>query len=221
MWSDEAGATMLHLIQQVARWARQRRLIGDVSPTPRHEAEPSEALDHDQRWALVHDLLHNDQHSVGVRVAGLFVLLYGQHTSRIAAMTVDQVIVNGHNVQVRFGEDPVTLPDPVDQLVRELLPRRGHSSHNPTERDWLFPGGSPGRPLNPTTLSARLRSIGISSIRTARNAVLLQLAAEVPTPVLADLLGISATRAARWAALSKQDWTTYTALRAQAQPRPN
>jgi len=43
---------------------------------------------------------------------------------------------------------------------------------------------------------------------------MFQLAAEMPSSVLADILGRSRTNAARWAALSSRDWGQYTAQRA-------
>ena len=51
-----------------------------------------------------------------------------------------------------------------------------------------------------------------------RQAALIQLAAEIPTPILADVLGIAANTAARWAALASRDWSQYTAQRANPTP---
>jgi hypothetical protein len=42
-----------------------------------------------------------------------------------------------------------------------------------------------------------------------------QLAAEIPAPVLADLLGLTPTTTIRWATLAARDWTLYTAQRTQ------
>jgi hypothetical protein len=41
-----------------------------------------------------------------------------------------------------------------------------------------------------------------------RNAALMQLAAEIPAPVLGDLLGLSPQTAVRWATLAARDWAT-------------
>jgi hypothetical protein len=51
----------------------------------------------------------------------------------------------------------------------------------------------------------------------ARKAAMFQLAAEIPTPILAELLGLSPTTATRWDALAARDWSQYTALR---RPQP-
>jgi hypothetical protein len=79
------------------------------------------------------------------------------------------------------------------------------------ERDqWLFPGRRPGHPMHPTSLSHRLRGLGIEP-RAARNTALLQLAAELPSLVLADLLGIHINTAERWNAAVGAPWANYAA----------
>jgi len=45
-------------------------------------------------------------------------------------------------------------------------------------------------------------------------AAMFQLASEMPSAVLADILGRSPSNAGRWAALSAHDWSQYTAQRA-------
>jgi hypothetical protein len=42
---------------------------------------------------------------------------------------------------------------------------------------------------------------------------MFQLAAEIPTPILADLLGLSSVTATRWATLAARDWSQYAAMR--------
>ena len=50
---------------------------------------------------------------------------------------------------------------------------------------------------------------------TARKAAMFQLAGEIPTPILAGILGLGTHTAVRWAALAARDWSKYTALRRQ------
>ena len=52
---------------------------------------PGPATDHDERWAQIARLLHDEGIELTDRVAGALLLLYGQHLSRIAAMTPQQV----------------------------------------------------------------------------------------------------------------------------------
>ena len=58
----------------------------------------------------------------------------------------------------------------------------------------------------------RLRELSIEP-RAARNAALLQLGAELPSVVLADLLGIHIGTAERWTAAAGARWTHYAAAR--------
>lgn len=77
---------------------------------------------------------------------------------------------------------------------------------------WLFPGRRPGHPMSASAMSTRLRSLGIEP-RAARNTALLQLGAELPSLVLADLLGLHINTAERWNAAAGARWITYAAAR--------
>ena len=48
---------------------------------------------------------------------------------------------------------------------------------------------------------------------------MFHLAATMPTPILAEILGLSPSTAARWAALAARDWSAYTAERDADQRR--
>ena len=54
--------------------------------------------------------------------------------------------------------------------------------------------------------------------QAARNAAMFQLAANMPTPILAEILGLAPHTATRWAALASRDWSLYTATPQQHQP---
>ena len=72
------------------------------------------------------------------------------------------------------------------------------------------PGTCPGRPITAARLGERLRSIGIYA-QTGRRAALLDLAAQLPAAVLADLLGLHETTAAKWMHQGRGDWSRYAA----------
>lgn len=73
---------------------------------------------------------------------------------------------------------------------------------------WLFPGRRSCQPMDPISLAARLRRLGIKP-HAARNTTLLQLGAELPSVALADLLGIHIKTAERWNAAAGARWTRY------------
>jgi len=193
-------------------WARQRHLMGDLRTPPWQRTTPEVTLTDDDRWAAVARLLHDETLNLVVRVAGLFVLLYGQPLTRICRTTPDQIDHEHQQVTIRFGDDPVVLPAPLDNLVLALLDRRGHASIAGQPTRWLFPGGHPGRHRHAGTFRRQLAKVGIM-LHPARNAAMVQLAAEIPAPVLADLLGLRPHTAVRWATLAARDWAAYTALR--------
>jgi len=81
---------------------------------------------------------------------------------------------------------------------------------SPAATTWLFPGHTPGRPITPSRIGERLRKLGIYS-QTGRRAALQDLAAQLPAAVIADLLGLHDTTAAKWAHQAGGDWTRYAA----------
>lgn len=114
--------------------------------------------------------------------------------------------------QFLLGQEPIVLPEPLDDLVRQLIAtRRGHAAigdHGTSP--WLFPGGQPGRPISSFRLAERLRELGIHSGQ-ARSAALFQLATDLPAAVLARMLGIHIAAAVAWQRASAGDWTNYAA----------
>ena len=65
-------------------------------------------------------------------------------------------------------------------------------------------------------LTLRLnRKLGLY-VRPTRNRALCNLAAELPSPVLADLLGLHVNTANRWTRLVKSDWTAFVAERSKS-----
>ena len=113
---------------------------------------------------------------------------------------------------VRFGRDRVALAEPVAVFVAALIEtRRGRAATDTTAAcRWLFPGGFAGRHLDPETLANRLRQLGVSAIKL-RTEVLLDLAADIPPAILADLIGLYPSTAARWTHAAGGDWAHYVA----------
>jgi len=196
-------------------WASRRQLL-NVHPPRQPAPQPREFADDERRWALARDLLHNDTHLVVDRAAGLLVLLYAQRVSRITRLTADDLHRGDGSIYLSLGRDALALPEPLGQLVTQLPDHRpvGMAGHLHAQR-WLFPGRQPDRPMHPSTLAVRLNRLGIHA-RRHRNAALLQLAAELPIPVVADLLGVHISTASNWADHSGSNWRHYAAQRGLA-----
>ena len=196
-------------------WARRTGLSSGIKlATPAQQGQPEVTLADQDRWAQIELLLRDDTIRLYVRVAGLFTLLFAQPLARITRMRADQVTVNddGH-VTVTFDTVPIDLPESLERLVLAHLARRGQASYASRPDHWLFPGGIPGKHLATENIRGQLVQRGIQP-STARMAAMYQLASEMPSAVLADILGRSPTNTAKWAALSSHSWSQYTAQRA-------
>jgi len=192
-------------------WAAARGHCQPLSiPAPPRATGP--AISQDQRWALATRLLHHTALEPTDRVAGCLLLLYGQPLSRIAAMTTSQVIPRDNETFIRLGRHDMPVPGPLADAVLQLISdgRSHRGVGSPQRTAWLFPGHLPGRPITPARLGERLRALGIYA-QTGRRAALLDLAAQLPASVLADLLGLHQTTAAKWMHQAGGDWSSYAA----------
>ncbi|MEV6423707.1 hypothetical protein [Streptomyces sp. NPDC051662] len=166
------------------------------------------------RWRLVHRLIHEPDIFIRDRPAGLLLLLLAQPPSRICALSRDDVLGDGTTLRLRLGTHPVEIPPPLDGMLRELLRHPAGKAHRlePGPSRWLFPGARAGRPMEPVSLSRRLKALGIRPQPT-RNASLMDLAAEPPAFVFSPLLGFSEQTAANWMSESGGDDARYAAHR--------
>lgn len=71
----------------------------------------------------------------------------------------------------------------------------------------------PGKPTSTHGMTQKLGRHGIP-VRTARNAALAALAADLPSPILADVTGMHRHTALRWVAYARCDRAEYLAARA-------
>jgi hypothetical protein len=201
------------------RWARSRRHTSVDFPATRWNG-PTRTLDTEERWDQARRLLHDEALDPGDRFAGLLVLLYAQQPAAISRLALDKVDASDSQVLLRLGREPVLLPEPLDGLARHLIAtRRGHATigdHGTSP--WLFPGGRPGQPVSPYSLTERLHKIGIQP-GPARSTALFQLATELPAAILARMLGIHINVAVQWQKISSGDWAAYAAD-VSRRPRP-
>lgn len=216
LWLATGGPSRYD-VRHFTAWATQRHLAGKLT-VPALPQATGWALDAEERWTIIRRLLHDHDLELADRVAGSLVLLYAQPLSRIAAMTTDQISEHDGDVSVRIGRYDVTLPQPLAGLLRDLAAtgRAHHVGIGATPTTWLFPGLLPGRPITAHRLGDRLGQLGIEA-RAGRRAALLQLAAQVPAAVLADMLGITANTAVDWVRAAGGDWANYAGATAQNQ----
>ena len=194
-------------------WAHEHSLTTTARPPLRTRPAPQVTLSDQDRWTHIETLLHDDSIRLYSRVAGLLTLLFAQPLARILRMRADQVTTTPDGrVAVTFDTVPIELPAPLDRLVREQLSRPGQAGYVSHPDRWLFPGGIPGNHLATENVRSQLVARGIQP-SAARKAALFHLAAQMPTPVLAEMLGLATNTAVRWGALAARDWSRYTADR--------
>jgi hypothetical protein len=171
-----------------------------VRPAPRTSTTP---IDHSTRLRQARDLIHDDALELPARIGGGLLLLYGQPVTRIVTLRLDQIRLENDRVLLRLGDEPIELPPPLASLVRQ---QRAEA-----QGSWLFPGAKPGTHLGPERLRRRLRELGVH-VGTARAGALLALAAAVPAPILAELLGYHDDTTNHWRRLAAGGWARYASL---------
>nr|GLK35386.1 hypothetical protein GCM10017611_22380 [Rhodococcus wratislaviensis] len=216
-WLGE-GTSTRHRLRDFLRWAHSRDLAADLQvPWLGRDGLPALLLGDDERWSALRRCLTHDDLDLRVRVAAALVLLYGQIPTRIVELTTAHLSTDTRGGSfLRLHDRPVLLPPALAALITELTNRPEHrrsaASAPSTTPQWLFPGRRPGSHLDPGRLALLLRRAGFA-VRSARGAALAALAADLPAPVLADLLGISIGAATRWSAVAARDYTDYLAAR--------
>jgi hypothetical protein len=203
---------IVNVIYQFVDWVRQTGLNPALHVATRPTGSPAVTMSDADRWRHVELLLHDTTIRHYTRIGGLFMLLFAQPLATICRMKTAQVDVRAEGVFVTFDRTPVEMPEHLDRLVQEHMSRRGQASYVSWNSPWLFPGGIPGNHLATENIRRQLVERGIKP-QASKHAALFQLAATVPHPILADVLGISATSAARWTALSSRTWGQYAAAR--------
>jgi hypothetical protein len=201
------GPTTRHAIRTFLVWCKKMRINRSVTLGFR-EAKTVRSLTQDQRLAWIRELLTGESESLPYRVAATLLLLYAQPLVRIAALPMTKVIVAPDGLSLALGVTPSPVPEPFAAMLRSHINNRPNLRTSGADNPWLFPGYRPGEHLHPNTVMDRLRQLGIDLLG-ARNTALQELVSEVPTPVVAEMLGYSDQVVHRHAALASQPWAKY------------
>jgi hypothetical protein len=214
-WLDNATQHR-YLIRAFTQWATARHLAAGITVPVIPYTEPADIPGEDARWQLLRRCLDDTTMPLDVRAAGTLLLLYGQFTTRLARMTAGHLHHDGHDTYLQIGTTPVLLPPKAAAVIcaqRDAIPARANYQQPAGDARPLFPGRLPGQPVRSEVLARRLRQHGIAP-RQSRNAALAAWAAELPAPILADILGLNVGTAEAWAQRTRHDWTAYLAERA-------
>jgi hypothetical protein len=208
-WLEE-GSSSTASIRPFLRWATRGRLIAPLSAGRRPAGNEVEPMPNEERLSVVRRLLNDTSVNLRERVAGCLVLVYAQPLTRVLALTIDDVAVDGDRVWIRLGRAPVELPEPLAQLTATLVRSptgRASTAIAGATPPWLFQGMRVGQPL-PYGYAKRLKRLGVRPFG-GRTAAILTLAAGIPPTILAELLGISETSASKWYRLPGGEWNRY------------
>ena len=184
-----AGATLL---APFVCWAPDRSRQAQSRSPPASRPMPIVALSDAQRWAQVELLLHDDSIRLYARVAGLFTLLFAQPLARICGMRADQ-IGGTPDGRSRSASTPSrsSCPNRSTGSCSNKLARQGQASYASVPTHGCSPAPSPAGHLHQGIRANS--SPTASDPAQARKAAMFQLAAEIPTPILADILGLGPT----------------------------
>ena len=217
-WFATPPATRAHASAFVA-WAVTTGRTPTLSvPKRRHQGAP--VLDDTERLDILGQLLRPDTGTLGRRVAAMLLVLFAQPFTKIAALSVDDVVRDGDTIGIRLGRGIATVPSPYAAMLAQLRDRRPNlnTANGPTS-PWLFPGRRAGSHLRPSTLRSQVMAMGINLL-AARNAALRTLVMSCPPPVVAETLGYSYQAIDRHARRAGSPYSAYAALRAEISPPP-
>lgn len=197
-----AGGSSRYTARDFVLWAVREQLCSiPAKAVPRRTTmEVATFADHDERVTIARDLLAGEGHPSDVRVAGLLVVLYGQHLSRIVNLRRTDVLLEP--ARVLLGADWLHAPDPFGQHLE------AHLSNLAGAGEWLFPGIRPGDHISEESLSRKLAAVGIRA-RQMRNAALFHLSASVQPHTLYRLLGLHPNTAVEWGRVAGSIYVSY------------
>jgi len=211
-WCSTGTATRI-MATPFIRWT----ISTSRCPKFKMDKRPSTArtpLDHSARLGHLRQLLDPSSGHIDHRVAGVLLVLFGQPFTRMARLTLDDVVADATSVGIHLGKELVPVPPPFATMFRELLSHRPNltTATNPTSR-WLFPGRIAGCHITPDLLRIRVRAMGIDNL-AARSGALRQLVLDCPPTVIAEMLGYHSVTIEHHAVRAGSRWASYAALRA-------
>lgn len=204
------GPTTRYLVRDFLVWASKVGEAPPVSVPERRQLSAVEPFDEEARSLHLRNAIDGGELDLASRVAAVFVLLYGQHLSRVVTWRTDRISEHDGHTTFRFDQVDVPLVEPFAAMIRELVGDGYPIPASARTARWIFPGGLPGEHARPGHLARKLASHGIH-LRRARNTALAELAADLPAPVLADLLGMHIHTAVAWVKSMQRDWYGFVA----------
>jgi hypothetical protein len=198
-WNDTAERRSD--LRRFLRWAHQQGLVPVVSiPAVKDNEVDQHRMDGRDAFRRLHRCLHTTDLPLDVRVAGAMTLLYGLTGTQLVGITTDQLADRGDRLHLAAGRARILLPPTLAQLVQQLAAEPKDPSlvsRVVGETMHLFPGTAAGRPMRPSALTRKLARHGIHA-GPARITAIAAFAAELPTAVVSEMLGVDDQTISRW-----------------------
>jgi len=187
----------------------------DLRLTP-HRRGTSPKLDARAQTKAIDDHVHSTDLPVRHRAIAILLLVFGQPLERLLALTWDDVTITDDLVTVRLGGTAdIELQPPIDEPFRRLAAEpQNHQTAAHPNNNWVFPGYSPGRHLEPGYVADRLRAA--FGARAARLGALHELTKLAPTAIIAEVLGYSPATIELHARGSAANYASYIKARLDA-----
>ncbi|WP_247046240.1 hypothetical protein [Arthrobacter rhizosphaerae] len=199
-----AGTKDRTQIRPFLQWCLNNAITGimHIPALPISSLPKTAALAEDQRQRLLCGVLDPAvELDPRLRLAAGLVLVYGSRPHEVAGLRLSDFVVGKDSIHIRFGPEPLQLPEALEIHARAALAARSVARFGGLGEDheWLFPGPIHGRPVTTSTMGRWLGAIGLEPA-AARSTAMGQLAMQLPPVILARLTGITVARAAVWQA---------------------
>ncbi|RKS16685.1 hypothetical protein DFO58_3240 [Arthrobacter sp. AG1021] len=213
-----SGSTTRSIARTFVRWAIQARHIPKLD-FPYRVAQTDPRISSEERNELILHALESPEFGAGDRAAAIFLLIFGQPLSRIAALKVDQFEYSDDGrLRVTFKASPIEIPPPFDEIIKEFLASRMNQNTVANQNSsWCYPGYVSGEHLNANHLMQRLREAGIN-LRGAKNAALQELVQRIPPAIVGETMGYSSQAMEMHQQRAGAKWMVYPALIDETNP---
>jgi hypothetical protein len=183
------GPSTRYAIRTFIVWLIKNKEIGRLE-IPHRYALTKPLITQQQRLALIRHCIESTASPLGLRVAGLILLLFGQPVGKIAALKCLDLQALPDGLHLNLGTVPVPVPEQIAPMFWDYLNHRPNQQTGNAASQWLFPGTLPGQHLHADAMMGQLRSLGID-LSGARNTALRSLVQELPPTLVANALGYS------------------------------
>ncbi|MGW9156108.1 hypothetical protein [Microbacterium sp. NPDC055665] len=188
-WATGGPTTRL-IAERFLNWARKSDLVHRDLEMPKHRRGTARRLALVEQQETTGRVMDPRVLTPRDRGAAVLILVFGQQLEHLVHLRWRDLRILPHSVEISLGGDWMQIPEPFDEVWRELYanPTNAQTAAHPAG-DLVFPGFKPGQPINPGFLSDKIKKT--IQARAARLGALDELSKLSPVTIVADALGYS------------------------------